>query len=74
MRNHASTIELSSQLKQAVLVYAETPDSTFDLLRTGQAHVMASTRLALLDFSDRLPGSARAGGPVRGEHQQDGRS
>ena len=55
--NHASTIELSSQLKQAELVYAETPDSTFDLVRTGQAHVMASTRLALLDFSDRLPGS-----------------
>ena len=57
VRNHASTIELSSQLKQAELVYAETPDSTFDLLRTGQAHVMASTRLALLDFSDRLPGA-----------------
>jgi polar amino acid transport system substrate-binding protein len=57
VRNHASTIELSSQLKQAELVYAETPDSTFDLLRTGQAHVMASTRLALLDFSDRLSGA-----------------
>jgi polar amino acid transport system substrate-binding protein len=57
VRNHASTLELSSQLKQAELVYAETPDSTFDLLRTGQAHVMASTRLALLDFSDRLPRS-----------------
>ena len=57
VRNHASTIELSSQLKQAELVYAETPDSTFDLVRTGHAHVMASTRLALLDFSDRLPGS-----------------
>jgi polar amino acid transport system substrate-binding protein len=57
VRNHASTIELSSQLKQAELVYAETPDSTFDLLRTGQVHVMASTRLALLDFSDRLPGA-----------------
>jgi polar amino acid transport system substrate-binding protein len=57
VRNHASTIELSSQLKQAELVYAATPDSTFDLVRTGQAHVMASTRLALLDFSDRLPGS-----------------
>ena len=57
VRNHASTIDLSSQLKQAELVYAETPDSTFDLVRTGQAHVMASTRLALLDFSDRLPGA-----------------
>ena len=57
VRNHASTIELASQVKQAELVYAETPDSTFDLVRTGQAHVMASTRLALLDFSDRLPGA-----------------
>ena len=57
VRNHASTIELSSQLKQAELVYAETPDSTFDLVHAGQAHVMASTRLALLDFSDRLPGA-----------------
>jgi polar amino acid transport system substrate-binding protein len=57
VRNHASTIELSSQLKQAELVYAETPDSTFDLVHAGQAHVMASTRLALLDFSERLPGA-----------------
>ena len=57
VRNHASTNELIRQLKHAELVYAETPDSTFDLLRTGQAGVMASTRLALLDFSDRLPGA-----------------
>jgi polar amino acid transport system substrate-binding protein len=57
VRNHASTIELSRQLKHAELVYAETPDSAFDLLRTGQAQVMASTRLALLDLSDRLPGA-----------------
>jgi polar amino acid transport system substrate-binding protein len=57
VRNHASTIELSRQLKQAELVYAETPDQTFDLMRTGQAAVMASTRLALLDFADKLPGA-----------------
>jgi polar amino acid transport system substrate-binding protein len=57
VRNHASTNELSRQLKQAKLVYADTPDQTFDLLRNGQADVMASTRLALLDFSDRLAGS-----------------
>src|SRR4030095_5233627 len=37
VRNHASTIELSRLLKEAELVYAETPDRTFDLLRTGQA-------------------------------------
>lgn len=57
VRNHASTNELSLLLKQAALVYAETPDPTFDLLRTGQADVMASTRNALLQFSDQLPGS-----------------
>ena len=57
VRNHASTIELSRQLKQAELVYAETPDQTFDLMRTGQAAVMASTRLALLDFADKPPGA-----------------
>ena len=57
VRNHASTNELSRQLKHAELVYADTPDHTFDLLRAGQADVMASTRLALLDFSSRLPGA-----------------
>jgi len=55
--NHASTNELVLQLKQAKFVYAETPNPTFDLLRTGQADVMASTRNALLQFSDQLPGS-----------------
>jgi polar amino acid transport system substrate-binding protein len=57
VRNHASTNELSRQLKKAEIVFAETPESTFELLRNGQADVMASTRLALLDFSDRLPGT-----------------
>jgi polar amino acid transport system substrate-binding protein len=57
VRNHASTNELLRQIKQAEIVYADTPDSTFDLLRNGQAHLMASTRLALLDLSERLPGS-----------------
>jgi polar amino acid transport system substrate-binding protein len=57
VRDHASTNELSRQLKDAKLVYAETPNPTFDLLRTGQADVMASTRNALLQFSDQLPGS-----------------
>ena len=57
VRNHASTITLSRILKHAELVYAETPDPTFDLLRSGHADVMASTRNALLEFSDKLPGS-----------------
>jgi polar amino acid transport system substrate-binding protein len=57
VRNHASTIELSRQIKQAKLVLAETPDSTLDLLRSGEADVMASTRNHLLDIANQLPGS-----------------
>jgi polar amino acid transport system substrate-binding protein len=56
VRNHASTNELVRQIKQAKLIYAETPESTFDLIRSGQADVMASTRLNLLEFSTKLSG------------------
>jgi polar amino acid transport system substrate-binding protein len=57
VRNHASTIALSRLLKQAELVYAETPDHTFELLRTRRAGAMASARPTLLSFSTQLPGS-----------------
>jgi polar amino acid transport system substrate-binding protein len=57
VRNHASTKAVSGKLKRAKLVYADTPDLTFDLLRTGQADAMASVRPALLDYAARLPGS-----------------
>jgi polar amino acid transport system substrate-binding protein len=57
IRNHASTNTLALLLKQAELVYAETPDPTFDLLRNGTANVMASVRPTLLDYSAKLPGS-----------------
>jgi polar amino acid transport system substrate-binding protein len=57
VRNHASTNELIRQLKHADLVYAETPDLTFELLRKGAADVMASTRLVLLPFSEQLSGA-----------------
>src|SRR4029453_18803439 len=53
----ASTNKLTPKLKQAELVYAETPDPTFDLLRTGQAAAMASARNTLLTYSSRLPDS-----------------
>jgi polar amino acid transport system substrate-binding protein len=55
VRNHASTAALSRVLKHAELVYAETPDTTLELLRTGQAHAMASARPLLLLYSDRMP-------------------
>jgi polar amino acid transport system substrate-binding protein len=57
VRNHASTNELSRQLKRAELIFAETPDPTFDLLRTGRAHAMASARNTLLAYAARLPNS-----------------
>jgi polar amino acid transport system substrate-binding protein len=57
VRNHASTMTLTPLLKQAQLIYADTPDPTFDLLRTGQAGAMASARPTLLDYSTRLAGS-----------------
>jgi len=55
--SHLSTVALSRILKHATLVYAETPDPTFDLLRTGHADAMASIRSALLEYSPKLPGS-----------------
>jgi polar amino acid transport system substrate-binding protein len=42
VRNHASTLAVSRMLKHAELVYAETPDATFELMLTGHADVFAS--------------------------------
>jgi polar amino acid transport system substrate-binding protein len=57
VRNHASTAELVHQVKRAEIVYAETPEQTFALVRNGKADVMASTRLVLLDSSAKLVGA-----------------
>ena len=57
VRNHASTMTLTPLLKQAELVYADTPDPTFELLRSGRAAAFASTRPVLLNYSAQLPGS-----------------
>jgi polar amino acid transport system substrate-binding protein len=57
VRDHASTLTLSRILKHAQLVYAATPDPTFELLRTGQADVFASIRAVLLAYAPKLPGS-----------------
>jgi polar amino acid transport system substrate-binding protein len=54
---HASTLTLSRMLKNAQLVYAATPEPTFELLRSGQADAFASIRGVLLTYSARLPGS-----------------
>jgi polar amino acid transport system substrate-binding protein len=55
--SHASTLSLSRILKHAQLVYAATPDPTFELLRSGQADAFASIRGVLLEYSAKLPGS-----------------
>lgn len=57
VRNHASTLALSRILKHAQLVYAETPDTTFDRLRAGHADALAQARPVLLDYSTQLPAS-----------------
>lgn len=57
VRSHLSTVALSRMLKHAKVVYAETPDPAFDLLRSGNADALASIRSALLEYSPRLPGS-----------------
>jgi polar amino acid transport system substrate-binding protein len=57
VRNHASTNTLLDQIKYAKFVYAETPEPTFGLLRSGNAEAMASTRPVLQEFSAQLAGS-----------------
>ena len=57
VRDHASTLTLSRIFKHAQLMYAATPDPTFELLSTGHADVFASVRPALLAYSEKLPGS-----------------
>ena len=57
VRNHASTLGLSSILNHAKVVYAETPDAAFDLLRAGHADALAQARPVLVDYSPALPGS-----------------
>ena len=57
VRDHASTLTLSRIFKHAQLIYAATPDPTFELLRTGHADAFASIRAVLLAYSPKLPGS-----------------
>jgi polar amino acid transport system substrate-binding protein len=57
VRNHASTMTLERMLKHAELVYADMPNPTFEILRSGNASVMASLHEILLRYSAQLPGS-----------------
>ncbi len=55
VRDHASTLTLSRIFKHAQLVYAATPEPTFELLRTGQADAFASIRAVLLATPQSFP-------------------
>ena len=57
VRGHASTLTLSRILKHAQLVYAATPDPTFEIMRKGDAEAFASVRPVLIGYSKTLPGS-----------------
>jgi polar amino acid transport system substrate-binding protein len=54
---HASTLALTRLRKQAELMSVDTPDSAFDLLRTGRVNAWASARPVLVEYSAQLPGS-----------------
>jgi polar amino acid transport system substrate-binding protein len=54
---HASTLTLTRARKQAELVSVDTPDSAFELLRTGRVDAWASARPLLANYSAQLPGS-----------------
>jgi polar amino acid transport system substrate-binding protein len=57
VRNHAMDFALRRILRQSEPVWAETPDGTFDVLRSGHADVQAGVRSALMEYSSQLPGS-----------------
>ena len=57
VRNHASTIALGQLIKNAMFVYADTPDPTFELLRNGKADLFASLREVLARCTAQLLGS-----------------
>jgi polar amino acid transport system substrate-binding protein len=58
VNKHASTLALGRITKQATLVDADSPAAAFELLRNGQADAFASVRPALIEFAEKLAGSA----------------
>ena len=71
VRNHLSTVALSRILKHAELVTAETPDTTFALLCSGNFDAMVQVRPALLDYSAKLPSSRVLEGTLRCQPRGD---
>ena len=74
VRNHASTAALSRVLKHAELVFAETPDTTLELLRSqaGRCNGISPSPAPIVFRSDaRLAGAGR---PLRRADSRDGGS
>lgn len=57
VRNHAMEFALQGKLLRAGQVFAKTPDQAFDMVRSGQADVLAGIRPGLLRYAELLPGS-----------------
>src|SRR5262245_9983055 len=57
VRNHSMDFALRGKLKHAAFVYADTPDASFELLRSGHVTVLAGLRPGVLKFSSLLRGS-----------------
>jgi len=57
VRNHAMEFALRGKLHRAEPLFAATPDEAFDMVRAGQADLLAGIRPGLLGYADRLPGS-----------------
>lgn len=57
VRNHAMASALKGKIDAATLVYAETPDAAFDLLRSEQADALAGIRPGLFKYAALLTGS-----------------
>ena len=55
--NGVSDLALRRMLKRAELIRTDTEGADFELVRSGKADVLAGSRPALLEYSDRLPGS-----------------
>jgi polar amino acid transport system substrate-binding protein len=57
VRDHASTLALARVIRNAMPIFADTPDAAFDLLRGGQTDAWATIVPTALSYAGRLPGS-----------------
>lgn len=57
VRHHASTIALQKIIKDATLVYADTPAATYAIFQRGEADLFASLHEVLRHYVERTPGS-----------------